>query len=544
MSSPHAFSGTMAAAAGVVAGAGCCVAFASAPRPLLRGWRLPYAAALAVNVAAVSIDGRFDSLAARGGGGGSQWPTLLAPAGFAFAIWGVIYLGEACGLVQIISSAWRRRPQEARRRLLDAQAPGEGGSAGAAAPLERAVRASNEAFVGANVAQALWCLSFRPWAVDVLWVPTLCLGAAAGCLYVSQRRLLAASRRRPTGSLALIWPRSLHLGWLLAATLVNANGYVGKAGAGPPAALGFAACSVAAAAVAGSALLLQGMPTAAASLAWALFAASKGAPAGADAAALGPLTIEGLARAEGAIAAALGLAVALAAARAAAAAIQRAAADTIALGSSNPAKLAACALALESFGLPEKVVGVQVESGVAPQPVGLDETMRGARQRAAAALRASPEAALGLGLESGLVSPSPGAAAQIDICACAIALCVPGEEALRFSEGWSSGFLLPPRVAEAVAALGYDGAFAKAGISPDPWCGGALAGLSDGVVSRESQMRSAVEMAIVALRSRKLYAEEDGAKEAVSQPSFSLLKLFLRLAGVQVVGGQFKCEVE
>jgi hypothetical protein len=308
----------VAAAGGVIAGAACCVALAASPRRLLRGWRLPYGLALAVNIGAVSLGGRFDSQAASSGGGSAKWPTLFAPAGFAFAIWGVIYLGEVCGLIEVLGGArgiLRGTRSAARSRPLAKAASAEGTRADKPveiAPVENAVRASNEAWVGANLAQALWCVSFRPWAIELLWLPTILLGVAAGCLFVSQRRILSASRRGPpTGTVALLWPRSLHLGWLLAATLVNANGWVGHAAAGLTAALAVSACSLAAAAAAVTGLLYEGMPAAACSLAWALFACSRGHPTGIDAEAVGPVAMAGLALAQAGTSAVLAAAIAI-----------------------------------------------------------------------------------------------------------------------------------------------------------------------------------------------------------------------------------------
>ena len=54
---------------------------------------------------------------------------------------------------------------------------------------------------------------------------------SALCLLYAQRRLLTAAAEAsvPAAALAaLAWPRSLHLGWLLAAALVNLNAWVGK----------------------------------------------------------------------------------------------------------------------------------------------------------------------------------------------------------------------------------------------------------------------------------------------------------------------------
>ena len=252
-----------------------------------RSWRRPYALALTINILAVAIDGRFDS---EGDLTKLPWPTLFSPAGFAFAIWGLIYVGEVVGLAVVLSA---------------------GGTGGAA--VERAVRASNPTWLAANCAQALWCAAFRPWALELLWLPTLLLGTSALCLLHAQRRLLKAATEAPVPPVAfaaLAWPRSLHLGWLLAAALVNLNAWAGKLAVGPAAALAVAITTLVGAALAGAVLLRARLPVASLALSWALFAASKGTPVGADAVALGASTLAGLAYAEAAVAAALAAAAA------------------------------------------------------------------------------------------------------------------------------------------------------------------------------------------------------------------------------------------
>ena len=101
------------------------------------GGRRPYALALAINVVAVAIDGRFDSenlLDSEGQMTMLPWPTLLSPAGFAFAIWGLIYVGELAGLAVVLRTGG---------------ADDVGGAA-----IMQVVRASNTAWLAANCAQA------------------------------------------------------------------------------------------------------------------------------------------------------------------------------------------------------------------------------------------------------------------------------------------------------------------------------------------------------------------------------------------------------
>lgn len=236
---------------------------------------------------AVALPGRFDAdpevLK------NSPWPTIFNPAGFTFAIWGVIYLGELAGTAAVLRS-----------------------SAGGA--LERAVDASNDAWLAANVAQAAWCAAFRPWALSRLWLPTLLLATTALCLFVAQLRAFGAeSTIEPLGlgpRLLVLVPRSIHLGWVSAATLVNLNAWLGYKRLGPALALAGAILSIAGALLLGVLYTCVGAPTAAAALAWALLGLSKGHPLGSDAIALGSEAMRGLATAEAGAAALIVLSIA------------------------------------------------------------------------------------------------------------------------------------------------------------------------------------------------------------------------------------------
>ena len=76
----------------------------------------------------------------------------------------------------------------------------------------------------------------------------------------------------------------------------------------------------------------------------------------------------------------------------------------IVVASRNPVKIKAVAAAFAAM-LPDTrfdTVGINVESGVADQPRGDEETRRGARQRADNARDAQPDAAYWVGLEGGV----------------------------------------------------------------------------------------------------------------------------------------------
>jgi len=114
------------------------------------------------------------------------------------------------------------------------------------------------------------------------------------------------------------------------------------------------------------------------------------------------------------------------------------------VGSKNPVKIAAARAVLHRV-FPEgvHVEAVDVESGVPDQPWGDEETLRGARQRARAALRVDG-ATLGVGLEAGLVDVGG------DIFTCA--WCVVTRRDGTTGVAGGANLLLPPAVAQAVRA--------------------------------------------------------------------------------------------
>ncbi len=107
-----------------------------------------------------------------------------------------------------------------------------------------------------------------------------------------------------------------------------------------------------------------------------------------------------------------------------------------AIGTRNPVKLRAARRAFSRLiGIP--VVAVEVEVSVPRQPVGLDQLVRGALERAYRALRASG-ALYGVGVEAGLFEfPSSTGFIETQVAA----IVGPG---LRVSLGLSSSFELPP----------------------------------------------------------------------------------------------------
>lgn len=185
-------------------------------------WVLPYAA----NLITVSIPGRFDSLKVDQQGKSpkqleqdvfKQVGSLFEPSGWAFAIWGVIYLSET---ILTAYTALIGAPQGVLTRVLPY-------------------------WLAGNLFQSLWCFAFRPEFKAVLWLPAslLALGAVSfggGLMALSdeiQTAVAAATDAQPgllsvfaswetIRLLLLRFSFSLHTGWLAAATLLNFNAWV------------------------------------------------------------------------------------------------------------------------------------------------------------------------------------------------------------------------------------------------------------------------------------------------------------------------------
>jgi hypothetical protein len=170
--------------------------------------------AFATNVAAVSVPGRIDGDQEDKMRSGDLNPTaettslmssaqaekreadpmaqrersLVLPAGWAFAIWGPIYLGEAAFCAA---------------QFVDA------------ANLSATLPQVTAPFVAANLVQALWCASFRP-SYNEGWHKYVSVAMLGGT---------ACSLSQLPGDLSWFFvPMVMHFGWTTAATLVNLNG--------------------------------------------------------------------------------------------------------------------------------------------------------------------------------------------------------------------------------------------------------------------------------------------------------------------------------
>jgi len=117
----------------------------------------------------------------------------------------------------------------------------------------------------------------------------------------------------------------------------------------------------------------------------------------------------------------------------------------VVVGSTNPVKIAAVQAVVQRVWPGCMVRGAAVESGVSSQPIGDDETRRGAAIRARRALDGDGDADLGIGLEGGVVREPNG---TMRTCAWASVV----DRGGFASDGGSLAMPLPAAVATRVLA--------------------------------------------------------------------------------------------
>lgn len=171
----------------------------------------------------------------------------------------------------------------------------------------------------------------------------------------------------------------------------------------------------------------------------------------------------------------------------------------VAVGSANPVKLAATRAVLDWAAPGADVTAAPVPSGVSDQPVGDEETIAGARQRARAA-REALDADLGVGLEGGVVD-SPGG---MRTCAWCVVVHRDGREGV----GGSLAMPLPEAVAQMIrdgTELGHamDRLVAERGTKHGK---GAVGILTAGRIDRQAAYEVLVTYALAPFVTPALYA--------------------------------------
>jgi inosine/xanthosine triphosphatase len=167
------------------------------------------------------------------------------------------------------------------------------------------------------------------------------------------------------------------------------------------------------------------------------------------------------------------------------------------VGSANVIKVGAVQEILEDYPhLKDAVVAsLEAPSGVSDQPKSLEETIRGAMNRASGAFK---DCTYGIGIESGLMAVPNTKTGFMDVCACAI---FDGKD---YHLGLSSAWEAPKQVMEYMMNEGLDmnqAAF-KAGLSQNPKVGAAegLVGvMTKGRLTRKEYTKEALRTALIHL---------------------------------------------
>ena len=177
----------------------------------------------------------------------------------------------------------------------------------------------------------------------------------------------------------------------------------------------------------------------------------------------------------------------------------------ITVGTTNEAKLSAVKETLAGYEMFTgcEISGILVQSGVADQPMSLEETVRGSQSRAVSVFKKG-ECDLGFGIESGLMEIQGSKTGFMDFCVCSI---FDGKE---FHLGISCGFECPKEVSRLMLEEGLDMSQAanRAGLSSNPNLGsaeGLIGILTKGRITRKEYTKQAIVTALIHLENEELY---------------------------------------
>lgn len=171
----------------------------------------------------------------------------------------------------------------------------------------------------------------------------------------------------------------------------------------------------------------------------------------------------------------------------------------VAVGSKNPVKVNAVRSVLEKVYEEVNIVGIDVDSEVPHQPFGIDETIKGAINRAKNAY--FDDFDLSVGIESGLMETPNSLTGYIDLQWCAI---FDGE---RITLGVSSGFEYPPSVIEEVLKGKEVGDVMDkvTGVDNLGQKEGAVSYLSKGMLDRAENTKQCVLTAMIPRMNEEIY---------------------------------------
>lgn len=173
------------------------------------------------------------------------------------------------------------------------------------------------------------------------------------------------------------------------------------------------------------------------------------------------------------------------------------------IGSKNKAKVDALAEILKEYPdfLNTQVVAKDVDTGVSHQPKSLDETIKGAMQRAKNCFE---NCDYSVGLESGLMTVPETKTGYMDTTACAI------YDGKTFHLGLSSCFEYPPKVLEYMLKNNKNASdsFRELGFTDKEYIGrheGIIGVVTKNRLDRKEYTKQAIRTALIHLENKNLY---------------------------------------
>lgn len=181
----------------------------------------------------------------------------------------------------------------------------------------------------------------------------------------------------------------------------------------------------------------------------------------------------------------------------------------IAIGSTNVAKVAAVKEIIERSPLFSgvQIVSLSTHSDVSSQPLSLQETIQGAKNRARSAFNKCNPCTYSFGIESGLMETSDVSTGFLHISICSI---YDGE---HYYVGLSTGFELPPQILELILVQKMDlsQACLHSGISHNEKIGsteGLIGVLTKGKIDRKEYSKQCIIAAILQLENGEWYVRK------------------------------------
>jgi inosine/xanthosine triphosphatase len=175
----------------------------------------------------------------------------------------------------------------------------------------------------------------------------------------------------------------------------------------------------------------------------------------------------------------------------------------IIVGSQNQIKLTAVNEVVADYARLSgaKVVGVASDSGIREQPLSLEETVKGAKNRAENAYAAG---SLSIGLESGLILVPETDSEYMDVCICSV---YDGE---KHHIGMSCGFRLPKPVSDLIISEGLDlnQAMQKCGFTHNPRLGaaeGSVGLFTSGRICRKDYCKQSLVTALISVENSHFF---------------------------------------